>query len=390
MKTEGVSMPAQKHLAQRQRRYPPRYQNLSGSDRVQQLYQFLAPELPEALRALVADGTLVIGEIGHNVPDVRMIPISPNGFVIEFTSGMMDFQYAVARALAGLDQENAKLEEQPLRLLDVTSLVEKVLRQWARYIRWFWLWPWRRIEIPNFPIARGAQEWIEMMVTMGELFLLAHELGHVALESGLVNPVSGGDEVDADRYGLKFLLPAAKRHWHERIAYAGPIVPIRILASLERLGVKFSKQYPPQAERVRLLREQVSNICPSKEYFYEATTVMVSWQDMMDDIENHIDPKSPPAFPDTERLLVRLIAELEEVSRGNVTIDRFIEDIEHLAKSYPQKTIKQAAILLVSHYMQLPPPPNIFLRKELRTLMAGKLTELIAKLPPHLRLIFPP
>jgi hypothetical protein len=228
-----------------------------------------------------------------------------------------------------------------------------------------------------------------MIVKMGELFLLAHELGHVALDSGLVQPVSGNDEVDADRYGLRFLLPAAEKHWHKRVAYAGPIVPIRVLASLERLGVQFAERYPPQAERVQLLREQILGMCPSKQYFFEATTIMVAWQDMMDDIENHIDPKSPPVLPDPERMLVRLISELEAVARETVTLHKFVENIAHLASAVPQETMKQAASMLVSYYLEFPPPQDGFLPEELRILMAAKLVELIEMLPPHLRPLFP-
>lgn len=390
MTEEASSTPAREYLSKRQRRYPPRYAAKAGADRAQQLYHVLAPGLPRELQKRVADGVVAIGEVGDNVPDVRTIPVAPDGFVVEFTSGMMDFQYAVARALAGLDQGNTILRSKPQGFGDVTRLVERVLRRSARYVRWFWLWPWRRIENPDFPIAKDVHDWIEMIVTMGELFLLAHELGHVALNSGIVKPVYENDEVNADHYGFEFLLPEAEKRWHKRVAYAGPVIPIRIFASLERLGVQFSDRYPPQAERVKLLREQVHKMCPSEQYFHEVTTIMVAWQDMLDDIENHIDPKSTRALPDAERVLVRLIAELEEVAKGNVKLDTFVTNIGFLAKAYPAETIKQAARMLVKDYTPPRPPPGGFLREELRATMAQKLTELLTRLPTELRPLFPP
>jgi hypothetical protein len=350
----------------------------------------LAPELPQKLRDLVAAGSAAIGQVGHNVPDARVIPVEADGFVVEFTSGMMDFQYAVGRALAPIYHEGGQSRGSPDDYDRVVSPLEKLLRQWARYMRWYWVWPWRRIKIGGPPIPQDVREWIEMMATMGELFLLAHELGHIALDIKLVPRVSDKNEVDADRYGLEFLIPALQKYWHKRVAYAAPIIPIRIFASLERLGVQFSEEYPPQADRVRLLREQILKMCPSKHYFYEVTTIMVWWQDMLDDLENHIDPKSPRALPDAERVLVRLIAQLEEVARGNVTLERFIEDIGLLAKANSAETMRRAGGLLVYYYFQNPPLPGAFLSEPLRLMMGDKIAELVPRLPPHLQSLFPP
>jgi hypothetical protein len=381
--------PAQQYLLERQRRYPPRYLKISGLDRVKNLYEILRPELPVELTTMVSSGTIAIGEVGHNVPDVRLIPINSGNFVIEFTSGMMDFQYGVARALAGLDQSNAGLNAQPQTVVSVASVVEHLLRQWARYTRWHWLWPWRRIKVADFLIAREVQNWIEMIVTMQELFLLAHELGHVALDIGLVKLTSDNNEVDADRCGLEFLIPAVEKHWHKRIVYAGPIISIRILAALEGLGVEFSEQYPLQTKRLELLREQIFNICPTKHYYYEVSTIMVSYQDMFDDIERHINPTSQPALPDAERVLIRLVAELEEVARGNVSLQTFIENIGYISKVIPHKTINQATQILVTDYMRFPPYPGGFLSEDLKLVMAAKLNELISALPANLKPLFP-
>lgn len=388
MPTSSTLTPAQAYLAERKRRYPPRYVAPDGIDRALQLYRVLAPELPQALQDLVTNGTVAIGEVGWNVPDVRTLRVAPDGFVVEFTSGMMDFQYAVGRALSGLDAGLGA--KKGLRFTSVVALTAHVLRRWARYTRWSTIWPWRpRVQRANFPVTKNVHEWTEMMVTVGELFILAHELGHVALGTGLCPPVSGNEEEDADLYGLQFFLPAARKHWHIRVAYAGPITPIRNLAALERLGVRFSEVYPPQADRIRLLREQILKLCPTKQYFHEVTTIMNSTMDMMDNVENHVDRNSPPLLPDAERMLIRLIAELEDVAKGKVQMSTFIQNIRYLAAAVPPATMRGATATLYEYYSQLPPPEGCFIDDGVRVIMFEKLIRLIDQLPPDLKTLFP-
>jgi len=381
--------PAQTYLLQQQRRYPPRYPKLDGLDRAQQLFRVLAISLPESLKNSIANGTVTIGEIGRNVPYVRAVPLGSGNFVVEFTSGMMDFQYAVARALTGLDSSNVSQKPLPLRKEVIARLVRKVLLQWSRYMRWSIVWPRPKVEIPNVQASQSAVDFFELVATAGELFMLAHELGHIALNGGLVGQIYGNEEMDADFYGLQFLLPAAETKWHKRVAYGSPVFAIRFLASLERLGVRFAEQYPPEAERMRMLREQIRKLCPSQQYFFEVSTIMVAWQDMLDDIDNLINPKSPRTFPDVDRVSVRLIAELEEVARGNITLEKFIEHIGNLGKVYPHETVSKAMQYLLHDYIRPPQEGGTFISIQLRVLMTLKLAELVAQVPPDLKHFFP-
>ncbi len=131
--------PAQEHLASLKKRRPPRYRLIDGRDRAQQLFDLLAPSLPDLVQSLHTNGTIVIGEIGLNRPDARTIPVADNGSVIEITSGMMDFVYAVARALAGVfvgHSDSGQPENQPA--LDLSGVVEHIaalFQIWARHAR---------------------------------------------------------------------------------------------------------------------------------------------------------------------------------------------------------------------------------------------------------------
>ena len=340
----------------------------------------------------MAEGTVAIGEIGQYVPDVRTIPISGKGFVIEFTSGMMDFDYAVGRALAGVHightekgADNAKALELP----SVASLVAQVFREWAQHTRWSWFWSWRRIKRADFPLDDNVRNWVESIVTTAELFTLAHELGHVACNCALCPPISGNKEEDADIYGLRFFLPMASKEVGRRRAYAGAVYAIRLLAGLERLGVRFSSKYPPQVRRVELLWQEIRSQCPSEQFFHEVMTIASSYQDLMDDIENHLVRDSSAVLPNAERTLIRLLAQLEEVARGrDVTKETFVADIIALHKMMPTETLRQAAITLFEYYVSKPPPESC-IRADLRMRMAKELVLIIEMLPQDLKQMFP-
>lgn len=398
-KSEARATPAQTYLVERQRKFPPCYQRRNGLDRGQQLCRTLEPGLPPELRALLADGTVAVGEVGRFEPDVRAIPIAGGGFAIEFSTGMMDFDYAVGRALAGVHIEHTQagpVNKTALKLPGVVELVGGVYREWRKHTRWaglrrsLWLFgPLKRIKHAEFAIAPGPREWIDDLVTTAEAFMLAHELGHVALDRGLVPPITANDEENADSYGLKFFLAAYEQKGSPRFAYAAVIFAIRLFAGLERLpGVNFGAAYPPQAKRVELLRDQILARHPSRQYFHEAATIMVAYQDIMDDVDEYIFKGAPAVPADADRVLVRLISELEEVARGRVEQGTFVDDMAKIEQSTPADMLKQAAVTLVGYYLP-PSRQDSFLPFDRRVLMAAALVRLVMALPPHLQKLFP-
>jgi len=383
--------PAQASLAKKQASSPPQYPLREGKDRALQKYEVLAPALPGELRELVTSGAVAIGEVGRFVPDLATIPVSGGGFVIEFTTGMMDFAYAVGRAMAGIHvghNDSGPENEVALGIDRLAQLVAEVFDQWRRHVRWSWLRPGKRIQYAQFAIAPGPREWIEGLVTNAEIFMLGHELGHVALNRRLRSPEFSSQEESADALGLEFFLIGAETRLNRRIAYAAPVFALLLFEGLERIGVKFSAAYPPQSKRIELLRRAVRARCPSEQAYYELTTTMVSYQDLMDDIIRHIDKKFDTVAADAERILVRLIAQLIEVGAGKVSVEVFIRDITDIAKRNPEKIMRQAAEKLIDFYVP-PPPQESVLSPELRLKMGVALATTVANLPQPARAFFP-
>jgi len=224
------------------------------------------------------------------------------------------------------------------------------------------------------------------LATTAELFILCHELGHVLLNQGVRPPVPAKEEEHADLAGLELFLPIAQREFGLRRVAAGAVFAIRIFAGLERLGVRFSDAYSPQAKRVELLTMLLRAQCPSAQYFHEVCTIMVSYQDLMNDVENRLDKTKRVVIPDAERTLIRVLGQLEEVARGRTPQETFIADVTDIAGRVGLSVLALVAPALMQYYVYR--RGQSYLAPELRVKMGDALLAAIPKFPPPLKPCF--
>jgi hypothetical protein len=376
--------PARSYFAKRQKRYP-----LRGFDRAQYLYQVLKSELPEELRNLVSSGTVVIGELTRNRPEIQTVPIDGNGAVIEFNSGMMDFFYAVIRTLAGSVvrvTESGEKNEPAVPVTDVARDTAALFKQW----KWpnSLIWTVRRIRYPPFPITDWIGKRSLEFSTYTELFLLAHELGHVEMDCGIVPQKSENVEVRADEIGCKILFGVASRGIIDLAnLYGAAVLAVRVCAGLEYVGFKFSQSYPKQPIRLQSLRSAALSFCPSVQYFHEISRIGVAYQDQMDDVENHFDKHPGVRAPDGERLLVRFMAELLDVPLGRLSTQALAEDIIDLEAQTDAAILRQALRTLYEYYVASPPADS-FIDVDMRRRMGQSLVQVMKLLPKEIEQLF--
>jgi hypothetical protein len=342
------------HIAKRKKKFPPLFPERDGRDRAQQLYRSLGPFLPDYVQNLFATGAVAIGEVGERAPDIRTIPLKGDAFAIEFTSGMMDFVYAVTRALAGVlvgYSTAGPTNKAALELPDTAALVANVFAQWKKH-NGVGLWRPARIARPDFPAAPGVLTWAELVATHAELFMLSHEIGHVIFNRRLAPPLHENDEENADAAGLSlFLVAGSGRGLLLRHIYNGAVFAVRIFAAMQNLGHRFSEKYPPQARRIELLKEQMRALSPSEQFLHEASTIAVAYEDQFDSVEALLQKNSAPRpQPKFDRILVRLIAELEEAAHGRLPEKKFIDDIGAIAGRVPSEMMRRVLETLVRYY----------------------------------------
>ena len=379
---------AQAHLAEQQRKYPPLYPlNSKGRDRVQALLGVLQPQLPAKLQALLDAGTVVAGEIGKFEPSIVTVPLKDKNFVIEVCSGLMDFYYDVGKAMGGTFVVHSTSptpdNERVLSVDAVTELVAKVYRQWKHLADQHWLssfWQTsKRFRNSDFTLSEPARGPIEALVTSAELFMLAHELAHVALDTGLRAPPTGNDELNADTIGFEFYMPIVEKIAGTRTAYAAAVFAVRVTAGLERIGVKFARNYPSPKIRLDNLRALFAKRCPSQQFCDEASTIMVAYQHFMDDVDNRFATGSAPA-PDPDRTFIRVLAELQEVAVNRQTREKFVKDIQDIAKSISSGDLRAIFAKLHEYYI-LKVPENSYLPLDMRMKMAAELLACGSMLP---------
>jgi hypothetical protein len=310
------------------------------------------------------------------------VPIDGTSAVIEFNSGMMDFFYAVIRTLAGSmvrATESGPENKPAVPVTDVARDTAALFRQW----KWpkSWCWTVRRIRYPLFQIPDKIRERILEFSKYTELFLLAHELGHVEMDCGIVPQTSENVEVRADEIGCKILFGLAS-HGIMDLAdlYGAAVLAVRVCAGLEYVGFKFSRLYPKQPIRLQCLRSAALSFCPSVQYFHEISRIGVAYQDQMDDVEDHFDKSPRVRAPDGERLLVRLIAELLDVPLGRLSTQVLADDIIDLDAQTDAAILRQALRTLYEYYLASPPADS-FIDVDMRRRMGQSLVQVMKLLP---------
>jgi hypothetical protein len=401
--TSKLATPATTRMATRQKAHPPLYPlNNLGFDRAQALCGVLYPHLPQALQRMLDGGTVVVGEVGEYRPSADTFQEKDKNFVIEINSGLMDFYYAVGRALAGITvvRSTSPLPENAMALPmgGVVERVLKVYREWQAanasgdWSNWFHLdrlfRKEQRIAADPFAVAEVARRTSEMLVTTAELFIIAHELAHVAIDSGLKAPPTDNDELNADTHGFQFYFQAAQDKVGARMAFAAVGFAFRVTEGLERIGFKFGANYPPSADRLANIQQMVAGACASPQYFHEVSTVMVSYQDVMDAVDNGIKTGSAPARPEDERVSIRMIAELEDLAHGVLTPETFMADIGKLTSTHDPASMKAICEPLYRYYVASP-PQEAYLPPDIRAKMGEELTKIIVLVPAPLRAVFP-
>lgn len=383
---------AQAHLAEQQRKYPPLYPlNSKGRDRVGALLGVLQPQLPAELKDLLDAGSVAAGEIGKFEPSIVTVQLDGKNFVIEVCSGLMDFYYDVGKAMGGTFVVHSTSptpdNERVLSVEAVTELVAKVYRQWKKFADQNWLsslWQTHtRFRNSDFTLSEPARGPIESLVTSAELFMLAHELAHVALDTALRAPPTNNDELNADTIGFELYMPVVEKIVGTRTAYAAAVFAVRVTAGLERIGVKFARNYPSPKVRLDNLRALFARRCPSQQFCDEASTIMVAYQHFMDDVDNRFATGSAPA-PDSDRTFIRMLAELQEVAVNRQTREKFVKDIQEIAKSISSDDLKAIFAKLHDYYI-LKAPEESYLPLDMRMKMAAELLACGSMLPPDLR-----
>lgn len=407
MPGENYTTSAAAALRKLKQQHPPSYAlNSRGFDRAQALAGVLFEYLPSAVQERVADGRVVVGELGIATPDMRTIEqgLDQGERCVLMHSGQMDFYYAISRAAHAVaqihDASGKAINEMALPISESMRQVNEVLRDWKRRCQpslgdqvhaWFSAAPQEtRINASGFALPANITGLAERLTTSAELFMMAHEFGHVALGCNAASPVYHREEADADEIGLSLFLPASTAQLEMRTTLAGMAFAIRVTASLVEVGAQFSHAYDPPDERLGKLLKSVRARAPTEAYHDESATILVNYLDELDyaDECRRGKPVQRSDAMNEWQGRVRLIAVLEEGVRSNAGIGAFEALCMITARTVPEAVLGKIGAQLVQYYIRNPGEQG-FQPTALRTAMGERLKEFVPQLAPDYRRCFP-
>jgi hypothetical protein len=319
-------------------------------------------------------------------------------------SGQMDFYYAISRAAHGVaqihDATGKPINDMALPMNEAMRLITETLRDWRKHCQpsvgeqvhaWFGSDPSKeRISAAGFALPEKIRVLTERLTTSAELFMMAHEFGHVTLGCGAAVPLSDREEADADQIGLDIYLPAGKAQFDTRTTLAGMAFAIRVTASLLEVGAKFSHAYDPPEERLAKLLATLKSHAASEAYHDESATILVNYLDELDYADQYRrgGPIKRSAAMSEWQGRVRLIAVLEETVRSGAGYGAFEALCTVTAQTVSPAALEKIGSCLIQYYIREPAAPA-FQPAQLRGAMGEQLKIFIPQLPAEIRRGFP-
>jgi hypothetical protein len=328
------------------------------------------------LASALAGRDFRIGELGISAPNAVTQNFSDGSVCIRLHGGLIDFVHAVTRILfAGT---NMTERDQPaLPAVAGPDIVAHRLSLLYEQWRGGQVWSGQRLRVEGFQLPDSPANRAEHLAHTALLFFLCHEIGHAVLHADIApDERSAAQEHQADAYGLDLAIRGYGIGKPDvKMAIAGALVAIRILAALQLLGHAFPGIHPSPLARLDRLRRAVRRMCDSRRSYIEFTTIAYAFEEQMQAAELRIQSRTTVT---DERLVSRLYAMLFEYARDALPFDRmradFLNDMKDASPSTRARAGRSARMVL-----SLASPG--FQDDHYRRMVAG-FEQLVAALPP--------
>ena len=348
----NVSTRAAIHLADLQKRHPIQ----SGAGRVEQLFSKMLPNLPPSIQAIHRSGELAVG--GTNSPGV-LVATHPLGqeFVIEMTFSFMQFIYAVIRTMCGnssVTNDRREVVKAVLKRDELVQHLSEIANVWKSSV----IWERKTYSYPTFPMDAKQIEIAEALTLQAELFVLAHEVGHVLAARSPQEctfppnyPAPQGEELFADAFATLVTLQIGNRY-NPRDAYAGTIFAVRLCAWLERLGYHFGAEYPPAEKRLDNVRGMARFVL-SDQVFEFISPIGQALDDQLQAVEDDILGVQAARSESTDAVVVRLRSVVEEIARGRLSRADALKTIAIMLKDVSDQCLAEVGDRLYASCVSL-------------------------------------
>jgi hypothetical protein len=213
-------------------------------------------------------------------------------------SGLMRLIYSASRALCATDRGHFSGEE-PKSSLSAAEVAGKIAELFENYELT------NTATVQRFAATDGQQAWANAIACHAEVFLLMHELAHVANEHvfWLWRPFRPARSIleleraaDATAFGwlIDHVLHPERGGPPRQMFYAGAEFGLRVRMAMETTGLRFEQTHPAAGDRIAALRAQLRATSGSQAFYQIASTAIAADQ-MWRAIELML-LKQPPVF----------------------------------------------------------------------------------------------
>jgi hypothetical protein len=328
-------------IRERQEDFPP----WTGRDRVPDLFAGMAPTLPASLTEMLRSGSLALGEVGEPGIRAKRENLGNNEFSVEVYSGLMEFFATVCGLLcsAGTHTTPTHVEQPGVSREEVIQAIARLFTDWrdGHYAQ--------RFQRPVITAGAAAAATAQRLETHAVLFVIAHELGHVFIESDeafdAVAPDEwGGAESTADYAAIKLLLryaPAADRY---RSSFAGALIAVRIFNCLEKMGAKFDgTHHPPPGVRLQLIKSYLLKVLGSDYAYTRYSVGGLAMDEYLESVENQLSNQSTATEQTAERVSARLWMILEAGGMKALAPEHVRRDLLMTVERVPEPVMREVA-----------------------------------------------
>jgi len=197
----------------------------------------------------------------------------------------------------------------------------------------------------------------ETLTLFGELFSLAHEIGHVVVRHQLEDhitlpgdlPNHQAEELWADGFAMRCALRVAEPN-EIRYALAGAHISLRIFDFLERIGGLDDVAKPPIVRRIAFINETARKFFANEQSFAFSYHFVEAFERFLEMTESKLlMAKLPPLTAD--RLVITLLAVSEERARDRLAEEAFTRRVASLVNGASKAVMMEVVQILHSRYL---------------------------------------
>jgi hypothetical protein len=329
----------------------------------QYLLSILKPRLPDAIPPLFDEGVLAVGGLHDPTPNAYVTPAEDGSFAIVLHTGLRDLLYRVTRILA-THARPASSQNAPI----ATPAIRDTARRLAEVFWWLGVTEPARVFGPEYSITDEQIKSAGLLTIESGLFLLAHEIGHVMLESsdgqieralGTAGGSARQEEHAADIFALHVVLglgapEPSMRPERRMFAYAGAELVLQIYRALESFpGLLGASVHPPAAERLTRLRAHMRSKCATEEDWVILCSIARGFDALLTEMVDIIqEPGEHAAFfsREAECLSAELHALLERCTENGPDYATFyIEASRLFGRGYSHTLNEQILEIVMTH-----------------------------------------